>query len=61
MMFGPSGFPDPNAAVAARKWTRMNAAMKALLVQQDPSLKEVFEQHPAWEPFEGDAVHSFRS
>ena len=24
--------------------------MKALLIQQDPSLKDVFAQHPAWEP-----------
>ena len=28
----------------------MNAAFKALLLQQDPSLKEVFAHHPAWEP-----------
>jgi len=25
--------------------------MKALLAQQDPSLKPVLEQHPAWQPF----------
>ena len=24
--------------------------MKALLVQQDPSLKEVIDEHPAWDP-----------
>ncbi|MGA8782997.1 MAG: acetylxylan esterase, partial [Terracidiphilus sp.] len=29
---------------------RVNAAWKALLIQQDPSLKDVFAQHPAWEP-----------
>jgi hypothetical protein len=29
---------------------RINKALKALLVQQDSSLKEVFAQHPAWEP-----------
>ena len=28
---------------------RINKAMKALLVQQDSSLEEVFAQHPAWE------------
>ena len=26
------------------------------MVQQDPSLKEVFAKHPAWEPVQGDAV-----
>ena len=26
------------------------AAWKAMLIQQDPSLKDVFAQHPAWEP-----------
>jgi hypothetical protein len=29
---------------------RLNKAWKALLVQQDPSLADVFKQHPAWEP-----------
>ena len=39
---------------------RMNTAMKALLVQQDPSLKEVFAKHPAWEPMKASAVSRFR-
>jgi hypothetical protein len=30
--------------------------MKALLVQQDPSLKDVFAQHPAWEPLKAVPV-----
>jgi hypothetical protein len=49
MMFGRAGFPAPNEPQGA-DMDRINKAMKALLIQQDPSLKEVFEQHPAWEP-----------
>jgi hypothetical protein len=49
MMFGRSGFPAPNEP-SADELERINAAEKALLVRQDPSLKEVFAQHPAWEP-----------
>src|SRR3984957_8220351 len=49
MMFGRAGFPAPNEPQGA-DMDRINKAMKALLIQQDPSLKEVFEQHPAWQP-----------
>lgn len=49
MMFGRSGFPAPNEP-SADELARINAAMKAVLIRQDPSLREVFEQHPAWEP-----------
>ena len=49
MMFGRSGFPAPNQP-SADELARINAAQKALLMQQDPSLREVFAQHPAWEP-----------
>jgi hypothetical protein len=49
MMFGPSEFPSPVQPSQA-DLARINAAMKALLVQQDSSLKEVIAQHPAWEP-----------
>jgi hypothetical protein len=48
MMFGRSGFPAPNQP-SPSELERINAALKALLVQQDPSLREVFEQHPAYE------------
>ena len=47
MMFGHSGFPAPNQP-SAGELERINAALKALLVRQDPSLREVFEQHPAY-------------
>ena len=49
MMFGPSDFPAPNQPSRA-EYKRINDALKALMVQQDPSLKKVFEEHPAWEP-----------
>ena len=49
IMFGRAGFPAPNEP-AGEDLDRINAAWKALLVQQDPSLKDVFANHPAWEP-----------
>ena len=47
MMFGPGGFPAP-AQPSADELARINAALKELLVRQDPSLREIFEQHPAY-------------
>jgi hypothetical protein len=49
MMFGRAGFPAPHEP-SAEEFERINTAWKAMLVQQDPSLKEVFAAHPAWEP-----------
>ena len=49
MMFGRAGFPAPREP-SAEEFERINAAWKALLVQQDPALRTVFEQHPAWQP-----------
>lgn len=49
MMFGPSSFPNP-VQPSPGQLTRINAAMKALLEKQDPSLKDVISQRPAWEP-----------
>jgi hypothetical protein len=49
MMFGRAGFPSPNEP-SADEFERINAAWKAQLAQQDPSLKDVFAQHPAWQP-----------
>ena len=49
MMFGRAGFPAPNQP-STDDLAKINAAEKALLVQQDPSLKQVFADHPAWEP-----------
>jgi hypothetical protein len=49
MMFGPAGFPAPHEPSAA-EFSQVNKAWKAVLIQQDPSLKDVFEKYPAWEP-----------
>ena len=49
MMFGRAGFPAPNEP-SGDDLDRLNTAWKALLIQQDPALKEVFAQHPAWQP-----------
>lgn len=49
MMFGPAGFPAPNEP-SGDDLERINKAWKALLVREDPSLKDVLAQHPAWEP-----------
>jgi hypothetical protein len=49
MMFGRAGFPAPNEP-SAEEFERINKAWKAMLIQQDPSLKDVFAQHPAWQP-----------
>jgi hypothetical protein len=49
MMFGRAGFPAP-LEPTDEEFERINTAWKTVLEQQDPSLKEVFEQHPAWEP-----------
>jgi hypothetical protein len=49
IMFGRAGFPAPNEP-AGEDLDRINAAWKALLVQQDPSLKDVLAKHPAWQP-----------
>ena len=48
MMFGRAGFPAPNEP-GGEDLERINGALKALLVQQDPGLKDVFAQHPAWQ------------
>jgi hypothetical protein len=49
MMFGRAAFPNPNEP-NGEALDKINTAWKSVLIQQDPSLKEVFEQHPAWEP-----------
>src|SRR5581483_1371905 len=48
MMFTRAGFPNPHEP-SPEEFERINKAWKAILVQQDPSLKSVFDQHPAWE------------
>jgi len=48
IMFGPAAFPSPNQP-SEEEFSRINAALKALLIEKDPSLKQVFEQHPAFQ------------
>ena len=49
MMFGRSEFPAP-VQPSPEELSRINAALKALLVKQDPSLAPVIAQHPGWDP-----------
>ena len=49
IMFGPSRFPAPVQPSPA-ELSRINAALKALLAQQDRSLRDVIAQHPGWDP-----------
>ena len=49
MEFTRAGFPNPNEP-RGEELDQINAAWKAVLLQQDPSLKDVFAQHPAWQP-----------
>ena len=49
IMFTRAGFPAPHEP-SEEEFDRINTAWKAVLEQQDPSLKEVFNQHPAWNP-----------
>ena len=50
MEFTRAGFPNPNEP-RGDDLDKINKAMKAQLLKQDPSLKQVFADHPAWEPF----------
>ena len=40
---------DPNEPRGA-ELDQINAAWKAVLIQQDPTLKDTFAKHPAWQP-----------
>src|SRR5258708_13542222 len=46
---GAAGFRGENGA-GGEDLDRINAAWKGLLVQEDPSLKDVLANHPAWQP-----------
>jgi hypothetical protein len=47
IMFGRSSFPAPSQPSPA-ELEEINSALKALLTRQDPALREVFDQHPAY-------------
>ncbi|WP_162052161.1 alpha/beta hydrolase family protein [Pontibacter pamirensis] len=54
MMFGRSALPAP-AQPPKESLEKINAALKELLVKADPSLREVFEQYPAYNPIASQA------
>ena len=50
MMFTRAEPPAPSQP-SDEELDRLNAAAKAAMVKQDPSLKSVIDDHPAWMPF----------
>ncbi len=58
MMFRRSELPSP-AQPPEADLERINAAAKALLLEHDPSLKEVFEKYPAYDPIPSQAKDPF--
>jgi len=50
MMFTRANPPAP-AQPSSEELDRMNAALKAAMIREDPSLKAVLEAHPAWMAF----------
>ena len=60
IMFGPARFPNPNEP-RGQELARVNKAFEAMLLQQDPTLKDVFEHHPAWEPLKEPSFFRGRS
>ncbi len=58
IMFSPFGFPAPSVPTAAQN-AKINAALKQLLINADPSLKAVFEEHPLYQPFTPPAGPAF--
>jgi hypothetical protein len=51
MMFGRPSLPAP-AQPDPESMEKINEAVKALLVQSDPSLKAIFEKYPAYNPIQ---------
>ncbi len=48
IMFGRSGFPAPSQPTDEER-DRINAALKAAIIKQDPALADVFKRHQALE------------
>ena len=46
---GGLAFPAP-AQPSPEEYARINSALKSAIIAKDPSLKSVFEAHPAWQP-----------
>jgi hypothetical protein len=49
MMFGPTRLPNPTQP-PPDDMEKINAAVKAMLVDKDPSLAEIFKQYPGYSP-----------
>ena len=49
MMFGRSGLPNPTQP-PPEEMEKINAAVKALLVEKDPSLAAIFNRYPGYSP-----------
>jgi hypothetical protein len=49
MMFGRTGLPSPTQP-PSEEMDRINAALKALLIKNDPSLAGIFTQYPGYSP-----------
>ena len=58
IMFGGTRFPAPSAPTTAQN-AQINAALKQLLINADPSLKAVFDEHPLYQPFAAPAGGGF--
>ena len=58
VMFGRSALPAP-AQPAPEDLDKINQAMRTLLVQQDPSLKDLFAKYPAYNPIASQALDPF--
>ncbi|MEG9434179.1 glucuronyl esterase domain-containing protein [Terriglobus sp. ADX1] len=58
VMFGQSVLPSP-AQPTPPELERVNEALRKLLAQQDPSLKEIFDKYPAYNPIASQAVNPF--
>ncbi|WP_064196256.1 MULTISPECIES: S9 family peptidase [Emticicia] len=49
MMFGRPSFPSP-AQPSPEHMEKINHAFKEMMIKQDPSLKAIFDQYPAYQP-----------
>src|ERR1041385_5007940 len=58
MMFGRSVFPAPNQP-SQEEFEFINKKLKQLLAKDDPQIKTILEQHPAWNPVAGPTFPAF--
>jgi len=58
IMFSRAVFPAPSQPTAAEN-AQINEALKKVLINADPGLKAVFEEHPLYQPFTGPPAPAF--